>query len=331
MVDIPSRDDMTGLKPFLESSLDDASGVVCDMFSASSGKTLVKYLQNPDRAPGASVGDVAYEKGKVVGFQAAIPRRMYLKGRPFLGIVGGMLAMREGASPVLLMKLMKTSIASRDGSRLFVGNTANVKSMKMNRLLGVRGKGPATCERIRFTPIWFPPGLRRLLPRPCSRRMETFSSPEVASFWQRYLETQAGLVTSRTVEELDWVFGARMKTGEVVALGDYDDGRLNGYIALRSTHGGRRWLIVDWIALKDDPAILDRLLKSAVRWLRRETTAWVLESIGFPESAERILKRHLPLARRTPNNSFVWKFLEGEQVVPEGSWFFGPYDGDRCL
>jgi hypothetical protein len=150
-------------------------------------------------------------------------------------------------------------------------------------------------------------------------------------FWHRYCETNEGLVSSRSAEELEWIFNDRLASGEIVILGEFKGEDLVGYVALKSASNGKRWMIADWIAIKNDTTILVALLKSAVRFLRRKRGAVLLETIGFPDFAEPVLKRCLRFSRKARNNTFLWKFLDGKTTIPPNSWFFGPYDGDRCM
>lgn len=321
---------MTGLQIYTDERKQDAFVVVRKRFSDAACRIVEKYLHNPMLSDGGA-GDVAYENDRPVGFQAAIRRRLYLDRQPLWGMIGGMLCMLEGASPVLLMNLLKASIASRDGSTLFYANTSNQMSMKMNRMLGVKGKGPSTCERTRFAVTFVPWGLRWMCPRPHARRIDEIDDATFGRFWVSYLSSSHGLVSSRSPEELRWVFGDRLRSGEVVLLGEFRQGALVGYIVLKVNANGRRWSIIDWIALDNDTSVLNSLLMSAVRFVRKETHAFCLESIGFPEWCENILRRHLCFSRKAKNNTFIWKFLDGRREIAVESWFFGPYDGDRCM
>ena len=321
---------ITGLQVFKEENKADAFAVIQARFSSHSCRRAEKYLQNPFLSSGGA-GDIAYMQGKPVGFQAAIRRKLFLGKEPLWGVVGGMLAMYESAPPVLLVNLMKASIASRDGSSFFYANTANFASMKMNRMLGVKGTGPSLCERIIFGIVYVPKWLKWICRRPHARRLSVIDAKVFDDFWNRYRETNDGLVSSRSAEELKWIFGDRLESGEIVILGEFSGDTLVGYVALKSSCRGKRWIIADWIAVKNNAEILSSLVQSAVRFLRRQCGPVLLETIGFPDFAEPILKRCLWFSRKAKNNTFIWKFLDERMTIPPGSWFFGPYDGDRCM
>jgi hypothetical protein len=227
---------------------------------------------------------------------------------------------------------MKATIKPRYGSELFFANTANVASMKMNRLLGVKGAGPKTCESIRFGIVWAPAFLKCLLPCPKAKVVTEIEEVIFDSFWQKYLSSNQGIVSSRSAGELKWMFGDGIKSGETIMLGSYGaDNELVGYIVFRSTHGGKRWVVMDWIALKNDEKILKGLLVSAVRYLGKYKRAILLEMVGYPEAAARIASCVLPFVRKAKNNSFLWKYNGAGEAILEGSWFFGSYDGDRAF
>lgn len=325
------------LKPFTEDTLPDADAITRRMFGASCLSILKRILANPlRRTRHDSAGDVVYLDGRAMGFQATIARTLHFNGTPFVGIAGSTLAMHPEANPVSLMHLMKASIAPRSGGKMFYANTSNPTSMKMNRMLGVKGRGPDSCARIRFALTWWPSGFRWLAPPPKAKRMRKIDVAEMDDFWNRYLATSKGLVSSRTGDELAWIFGDALEEGVAVMLGAHRKGSLAGYVVFKYTHGGRRAMLMDWIALRDDSQVLDALLASAVRHVRKHSSAFALESIGFNERVQPILRKHLPFCRKAPNNSFIYQTTDANlaktmQPNPVEDWFFGPYDGDRCF
>ena len=355
---------MTGLRPYTEETFSDACEVSFARFGESVRSQMERVLANPLRRVCAEAGDVAYENDVPVGFQSAILRKLYMRRTPLLGVVGGMLAMKEGASPVLLLQLMKKTVAPRGGSVLFFANTSNSQSMKLNQVLGVKGQGPESCACIRWRPIhWgdfadiylhgrlprfmrsignmigrmvdvlFFRRLRAKNTRPV--RLLTLDHDLLDSFWNRYLAQNVGLVSSRTAKELCWLYGEGLANGRYVFLCRQDSKGLRGYVVLRraNTCVGR-WMIADWIALDDDADVLSDLLNDAVRFLRGQADAAVLESVGFPPRVQFIIHRHLPFTRLCANNTFIFQPTDDTMAFDFTSgtgWFFGPFDGDRCL
>ena len=121
-------------------------------------------------------------------------------------------------------------------------------------------------------------------------------------------------------------------------LGAFKDGKPVGYIVARSKQDAKRWQILDWFAIGNSLKTLEPLLAELCRFLKRRTSAMMLESIGFPTSVQPILKRYLPYERQTGHNAFSWcssnkEFQEGVLPIIDTpkSWFFGPYDGDECM
>lgn len=339
------------IRPFRQDSLSDAVTATHLAYSGDCTAFLSKMLENPLlRQTNMSVGDIAYQDGKPVGFQAAIPRKLWLGNREVLGVVGSTLGMWSQASPVLLFNLMKATIAPRGGSELFFGNTANPKSMKMNRLLGVKGAGPCSCEMTRFAVIHvfsFLSVLFRdkvpLLRLPCIgrrcalKRLPSIERETFDCFWEKYKKGACGLVSSRTARELNWLFGDRVRNGQSVLLAKMDQGQMLGYIII-STSGGRRlrWRVSDMIALNNDKRVIRDLLTGAVRYLRRETNAATLETVGFCLGIQETISSVLRFKKKNSNNSFLFE-ITSEALRQQwhvdfvNDWFWGPYDGDMCL
>jgi len=355
---------MTGLKPYTEDTFSDACDASFARFGESVRSQMERVLLNPLRHICTEAGDVAYENDVPVGFQAAILRRLYVRQTPLLGVVGGLLAMKEGASPVLLLQLMKKTVAPRGGSVLFFANTSNPQSMKLNQLLGVKGKGPDSCTCVCWRPLRLGnfvnfclhgrlPRLLQMLGNIAGRvfdllffrrgrshtrrlgRVTALDTQSLNGFWERYLSGNTGLVSSRTGEELLWLYGKGLASGQYIFLGRADSRGLCGYIVLRRANSGNgRWMIADWIALDDDPDVLSDLLRDAVRDLSGQSNAALLESVGFPIRVQAILRRHLPFTRKIQNNTFIYQPADAAAIMDadfEKGWFFGPYDGDRCL
>ena len=354
---------MTGLKPYTDETFSDACEVSFARFGECVRPQMERMLQNPLRRVCAEAGDVAYENDVPVGFQGAILRKLYIGQKPFLGVVGGMLAMKEGASPVLLFQLMKKTCAPRGGSVFFFANTSNQQSMKLNQALGIKGQGPDSCACVRWRPVKvgnfldfclhgrLPSFLRTLgnfvgrlldllffrkLRAPATRsvRFSTLDTAALDGFWKRYLSSHTGLVSSRTAEELHWLYDVGLANGRYIFLGREDVKGLCGYIVLRCTSlSSGRWIIADWIALDDNSDVLSDLLHDAVCVLRSLAGSAILESVGFPPRAQAILHRHLPFTRKCANNTFIYQPTDTTIMLDasDKGWFFGPYDGDRCL
>ena len=354
------------IKSFDETTLADAKLVGVEMYSSGVWPLLEKILRNPLRKEfnGSAAGEIVYQDGKPVAFQAAVLRKLYLGNRAFVGVVGSTLCSKPETSPVLLMKLMRATIKPRCGSLLFFANTAIPASAKMNSLLGVRGKVPLSCSKVRFVvlkwgafinfvlkgrcpsfvvhaldflgkpflPWW---AYKRLTDLTCCIDYDIGEAYE--QFWRSYLDKNSGLVASRDSDTLRWMFQNEIKIGEAVLISLRDGDFVKGYVIAKQLDTERkRWMIEDWIAIGDDNAILSDLLCEMVCYLKTKEPAVWIEAIGYPMFAQPVLKRYLPLKRTLPNKVFLYKSydtaIEDALTDMNGhSWFWGAYDGDRCL
>ena len=354
----------TEIRSFDEATLGDASRVVAEMFSLGSCSLLDKILANPIRSnSGAfSSGDIAYQDGVPMAFQAAIVRRIYLGKSSFVGVVGSTLCSKPQTSPVLLMQLMKRTIAPRYGSKLFLASTAIPTSAKMNKMLGVKGVGPETNQIVRFAVLRWGAFLNILckghIPLLCRKALDLagrslkfwrkqktglkvsldkkFDSA-YDDFWKRYLDKNTGIVASRTEEELTWMFGEDVAKGRAVLISLRDNIGIVGYIIARAMDKSlERWMLVDWIAWENNSDVLQDLFSVLmVRLGEMYVPVW-LESIGFNLLADKVLQRCMMFRRKLKENVYLYKPFDAEisKSLAEGrdiGWFFGPYDGDRCL
>ncbi len=356
---------MEDIRFFNEETLDDVLDVVRDRFDESACQQVRKLLNNPLRRICPETGDVAYEDGRPVVFQAAVPRRGFVGAKQFLGIASALLVSRHGASPVSLISLMERTNLPRHGSVVAFSNTAIPVSMKLGRMLGVDGVGCPSCGIVRFAVLrwggflkfclhgclpsflvhifnWIgflvrPLFFRRKRSRTVVVRLRALDPKVFDEFWVDYLKTNEGVVLSRTAEELEWMFGKDVATGRNLLFSCQDGARLCGYIVLRAMNTERtRWMVADWIAIGNDRDLLSDLLLGAISGLRQISSATFLECIGFRMDVQDVIHRHLPFLRQAPNNSTTYKAhtLEMRQALEKADrsgWFFGPYDGDRCM
>lgn len=229
------------IRPFDETNKDDFKVVVRARFREVATRLVDKILRNPVRNSGSDAGVIGYENGKPACVRAAIRRRLYFGYEEFYGTVGCMLAKIHGADRSLLMSVVGNSIAPRDGSKIFFTNTSVAACVRLNHTAGVAGEGIRTwmSDQIAvFHPLsrwWWRmtkihPRLPKLHFRPWSLsversveacyddneqviRLTEIERDAFASFWTRYLEKNKGLVASRTVEELEWMYEDRVSRG----------------------------------------------------------------------------------------------------------------------
>lgn len=355
----------TEYKTLDESTARDVRELVETRFGKSALSILEQILRNPLRKLNSDAGAVGYRGGRAVCLQAEMLRRLYVGWEPIFGLVGGMTCKtRKGCPLRVLLETIDRAAVPKNGSVMVFGNSCVESTAKLSAEAG-GVVGPESCTRYLWRAVrpfdclcYF---LRRKILKldvpdwkPFSTRGSLgFSLPTNGlaircvpqidpclfdGMMKRYLMGNRGVVCSRSAEELNWIFGERVKRGEVVVLGAFRAGELMGYLMMDGRKEARRWEIKDWIAVNNDLHVLETLLKAACLFLKRLTPAMMLEVIGFEQRVQPILKRYLPHERGMGHNTFSWNAvdeawrtrLNGELTSGEG-WFYGPYDGDWCM
>lgn len=352
---------------FTDDTLPLVSELVVSRFGNGAIASLRKILANPLRRQVIPAGCIAFRDGRAVCFKASMVRRLYFGQEELLGLVGGYFCKAVKGCPLsAVLEVQARAEWNRYPCRLRFGNTCIYTTMRLNAQLGAH-QGTNSWSEMRFgivRPIRLA-GLflrRKLLrlPQPEAalpvvppdettvyaasgglsvRRLRSVDE-RIGNFWRRYLSNNRGVVLSRDRETLDWLFGSDIATGRCVLLAlRRDDEGIDGFIVLRPMEDSPcRWRIMDMIVLGNAPEPLYLLLKGAKRFLRRETSAITLESTGFPDFVQPILRRYLPFRRHTGHNRFEW--ISDDPTVIEvltetgntvASWFYGPFDGDYCL
>lgn len=354
------------IKDFTRETLADAQAIAAKMFTRPVEDLIEHLLENPvNKVYGCdSYGEIAYQEGTPVAFRAAILKQLYLGQQPLLGVVGSTFCSDKLTSPVLLMKLLKKNVGARAGSRFFFTNTSCEASMKLNKLVGIKSIGPASCGKIRYSILRLGSFIRIAshgkFPELLARIVDFFSKPflycmglvpwrkdshiQLAAiidekayehFWSDYLATNKGLVCSRTATELKWAYD-RFLEDKALALLEYRENDLiKGYVVAKEISAGR-WMVYDWIALENNARILLDLIKGLVTYLGRNRKAVLVEAIGYPEFGQEVLHKALPFVRKTAYNTVAYGFQDktiAEELnnTLDKSWFFGAYDGDRYL
>lgn len=357
---------MVSFKPFTHETLEDAKKVVRQVFGKGACSILDKALRNPalDEVAAPDAGEVVYSDNFPVGFNAAILRKVYLGQDYFWGIVGSTIAiLPEARKDLVVFDLMKKIVQPRFGSLLFFGNSANRAGMRINKAFGMQASGPKSCGCMRVAVIrvvsfalymlrtkllkWKPQMeksvIKRRFPSLLVRgfeiqRFKAFDQRLFDDFWMQYIQKNEGLVLSRSIAELKWMFGDEVASGTAVLCGALRDGALCGYVILANSGSGRCWKLVDMIAMGNDHLILDALLRGSVKILKMTTNAVYARVSGFQEDIQPVIAKTFPLLRQLDSPKFAWKFqdrnrfsLSVDVMKRPSSWFFGPYDGDECM
>lgn len=358
-------DGMTTIRSYDESTADDFRALFVERFPDGDAALLDRFLSNPARADHPSTGSIAYdENGAVKAILGIVPRVVYHGQRRLLAGNGVAIAVRKDANRDFFSDFIRDSIMAQMADVYFV-NTAIPPSRKRTALaLANLADGPASCAEIRERAVRSSGGVARMFrkvlaklghaenPLPMPDKGEAVSTADgmvlarecgigeaaFDDFWKRYLKDNAGMVSSRTAEELRWVFGKGLASGEVILLTARREGVLQGYAFCRRTDDTAAcWRVVDLIALKNDETVLQALAEAATRFLRRRTRATCLQITGFPAWVQPLLKRLFPQSASFGFNKCIWaclnenaKALCGDWVNAPG-WYGCPYDGDMCL
>ena len=353
----------TEYKDFTEDTLDLVNHLVPLRFGERAREAMKMLLLNPMRNVINSSGCVAVVDGAPVCFKAAIPRRMYLGQTEFLCANGAYFCKADKNSPLsVIFEVQERTNWNQCNCRLSFTNTCIYGTMKINKFFGAR-LGPQSWAEMNYAiihPLTFLFLLvrRKLLHQPqvhsyrikplsdetkpyltkgnlCVRRLLRIDE-RLTQFWKHYLSTNKGLVASRDIETLQWMFEKDMDKGRCVLLAAFSQDAIEGYIIIRIMHDSeRRWQIMDMIALENSPERIGILIDGAKSYLRKDTDAITLESTGFPDFIQPTIKRHLPRFQKLHHNYCNWNSDDAEIIHAietdgnnENSWFFSPFDGD---
>ena len=369
---LPLDEDIS-FKAYDVTTSQDARAIVSEVFRPSVCNLLDFIEKNPVEGElnVSQWGDVAYRGDEAIGFQAAVHRKIYYQQMPYIAFVGSTFCLRRAESPVVAYELNKRTLKRSSEGVMSFGNTACKAAVRLLKASGTRyQKGPDSYDyRLWCCISWWRRTravgchylgaiLRRLTGYVlCSkayrklpwkafvletklgriRRERTVDCARVEKFWQRYIVTNKGLVSSRSAAEIKWIYGDAIDVGKLVFLTMEDKEGVVGWIVLRPSEKSLgRWSIYDWIALDNNKDRLEQLLIGAKMFLKRCTPAWYFEAHGFPDGVQPMLRRQLPNRIWKPGDVFVCSFWNEEfkQKVKSldypDSWFFGIYDGDAA-
>ncbi len=161
--------------------------------------------------------------------------------------------------------------------------------------------------------------------------------PEFDDFFARKRSESRRLLAFRTAQFLNWHFDRPSSRRAGTLLCCRSAGRLSGYAVTRRLEvenlGLVRSNIVDLVAERDDPKIIDALLAAAHR-RASATGCHVLEMIGFPLEVRRRVVAARARSRRF--NSWPYFYRVGNAHLADAlrdanAWYACPFDGDGSL
>lgn len=327
---------------------------------------IKKYFLSQDPSlpgqEGRFFGVVAKDgNGEIVGYYGVTPCELIVNGISVLGYQGGAMCVKQGYG--MLIFQMLAAVKKQIASTFLIGNTSGAESTALlDRFFKVE-HGPQGCALIRYSILnWtsfvlafsvkklhFPKLLAHILgsfvnlPRNLFKdrhigtdktEPKNFADSRFVTFWRRFRETNADLCLSRDPKRLQWIFDAHIESGDCSLTCICDGGEIEGFAVLRYRRwvNSRRCEILDWCAVDNDRRTLRRLLDRSLREAKRQG-ACVIEYVGS-SSADDVINAILTRSRHAASNVATWfssRTDVSNALRHNVGWFFGPYDGDRCM
>lgn len=168
-----------------------------------------------------------------------------------------------------------------------------------------------------------------------------FAEEKFRKFWDRLLKGNDGVMSSRDPAILRHYFNESIAAGTVVLISAQDSNNdIQGYILLRKyrMYGldtMYKYKIIDACAVNNDVCCLDLLVKKAVAYATANNGGKI-EFIGANPNMEKWLMPSLWSRRPLGHPTFTYHCPESDSELrnmleSRKGWFFGPYDGERCL
>ena len=159
-------------------------------------------------------------------------------------------------------------------------------------------------------------------------------SYEFEILWERKKIERNRIQFSRNSALLRWHYNPPAKTFKTKIICCHDNSRLIGYAVLRSEFepsiGLLRSKIVDLIAEKDDPKIIDHLFRGCYKYAR-ESGCGVIEVIGFPRVIRDCLDKYKPYKRYLPSFPYICRIANKQLtdiLKDEKRWYSSLYETD---
>ena len=115
-------------KGLTEKTYDDAKAVVLDRFGEDALRVLDSVMRNPLMELCQDAGDIVYNNGKPVCFQACMLRRLYNGKAEVFGKVAGLTCLKNGAPAEAIIDVKFAANRPRHGSVFAFGNSQNAES-----------------------------------------------------------------------------------------------------------------------------------------------------------------------------------------------------------
>ena len=160
---------------------------------------------------------------------------------------------------------------------------------------------------------------------------------EFDDLWRRKVSEPGRLLADRRLETLRWHFEIPGSDRLNHILCCRANGRLLGYVILRTQSDTRSGLqtsnVADLFVEGDDPEVTGEVLLAAFE-KAKNLRSHVFEVLGFPDFVRRICSAWRPYSRTFPECPFYYRTSDctlHKKLNSRDSWYAGPYDGDTTL
>lgn len=158
----------------------------------------------------------------------------------------------------------------------------------------------------------------------------------LTDFWNRFLNANDGIISSREPRRLKWLFEESIRAGKVKLIVAERDDRIEGYALLREMVGkgwAKAFEVIDICAVGNEILCLRTLARVALKVARKYRGMKVL-FFGCMPNQEKWLDSVFKIRRETDHPFFMYGSRNPEilgSLSRNEGWFFGPLDGERCM
>lgn len=168
-------------------------------------------------------------------------------------------------------------------------------------------------------------------------RHDDFNDARFDDFWQRFLAANDGIISSREPRRLQWLFNDSIHARKVHLVAAERGGRIDGYVLIRECAGcelpPRMFEIIDICAVDNNAKCLLALCRSAMNVAGLNGGIKLFFSGSMPNQ-EAWLDPLFPFKVKMGNAQFMYVTKDKdimESLTQNKGWFFGPFDGERCM
>ena len=166
-------------------------------------------------------------------------------------------------------------------------------------------------------------------------RKNGFEDARFDDFWKRFLAGNDGVISSREPKRMQWLFHDSIKAGKVFLATAEKNGCIEGYVLIREKGEGRcpkSFDIVDICAIGNNIDCLKGLCFEAKRLAAEKGGIKLYFSGSMPNQEKWLDQVFRYRGKDVCYFMFGTKDLEiAESLKQNKGWFFGPFDGERCL